>query len=214
MEGFFMTTQSRQLLDLSAPLLADLVVPQYCYEVLAIQELSDEQIESMFSDELSEGILSDVLSKTSISKLLKTAGLHAKQSKGLIHYLLDAGKGLAQLFIAAIRGDEDKIKEIMSQVTKEQVLDFLLKIDTATLHLVTGPIHLIDAVTGWHIGPHLKDIAKNADQVAKEVSNALKSLISNVSKLLPDPKQARIVIQRITSLQTLITGTTNAQVKT
>ena len=55
------------------------------------------------------------------------------------------------------------------------MLDFLLKLDMATLHVLTGPLHTIDAITGWHLWANVKD---KADQGLKKAKEAIDNLIA------------------------------------
>lgn len=140
-----------------------------------------------------------------LNKALGALGLQAHGSgKGIIQTLMKAGKNVAQLFwyaMKATKGDEQaklKVKEIANkEITKKDVVDFLLKLDTLSMHLLTGPIHMIDALTGWHIGVQFeqktKDIAhrvdralthleKIASEVPKAISKKLHQYISGLKK--------------------------------
>jgi len=144
--------------------------------------------------------------KKGAGALLKSIGGGAhKSGDGLIQVALKSGKLMAEFIwhtLRAAAGNEDskvRMKELANtQITKEQVLDFLLKLDMATLHLVSGPLHLIDAVTGWHIWAHIKtkseDMltkAKNAitnltdaaKEAGDEVKNKLKQLMHGIARL-------------------------------
>lgn len=113
-------------------------------------------------------------------QILKKAGIHIKKGKGLIHYFKDIGKGLYQFFIAAIKGDIDKIKELKDSVKKEDVLDFLLKLDTATLHLITGPIHSVDAITGWHIWSNVQKTKEETLSTMNVIKKALETIKNKI----------------------------------
>lgn len=132
-----------------------------------------------------EGGLKDKLQAT-----LGAIGLHAHGSgKGIIQTLMKAGKNVAQLFwyaMKAMNGDKEakkKVKEIANkEITKKDVVDFLLRLDTLSMHLLTGPIHMIDALTGWHIGVDFKEKTENiADRIKKAVEH-LKAIVTDVSK--------------------------------
>ena len=116
--------------------------------------------------------------------LLKKAGLHVKKGDGLIQMIAKAGIQIGKIMIAAYKAvkskseaDKEALKaEIKkSKVSKGQLMDFLLKLDQATLHLITGPIHMIDAITGWHIGADLHDHIE-------DVSHKIKSAIEDIKK--------------------------------
>ena len=50
----------------------------------------------------------------------------------------------------------------------------------ATAHIVSGPIHLIDAWTGWHLWANVKNKAQSAKKVVVDAIKKLKEFISNV----------------------------------
>lgn len=135
-------------------------------EMMVLQ--SDEVLTESF--ELDEGVISD-----KITAGLKKMGFKTHKGKGLVHYLAGAGKAMAQLFWALIRGDKQKIKEIAGKEIKRQdILDFLYKLDLATLHVVTGPLHMLDAITGWEIVPAM---GKKLAGVSKKVVQTFKDAI-------------------------------------
>lgn len=152
-------------------------------QMIALKEMTLEE-----ANELFEG---DVLVESKLHNILSKAGLHLGKSKGLIQYVLSFGKGIGQLVVAAIRGDKEKIKSLMDSVTKEDVIDFLLKLDQATLHLVTGPIHLIDSITGWHLWAAVKSTAEKAGDVIVKIKQAIDIVKQGITKAFDIAKQKR-----------------------
>lgn len=144
-----------------------------------IQEIIEAVIFMEDFNYLTEGI-GDFGNK--IKDFLPKLGLHAKKSSpGLIQVLTKAGTKMAQFFWYAMRAStgskeaKDKVKAMANrEITKEDwsnFLDLLVKLDTMTLHVVSGPIHMIEALTGWHIGAHLKTDAKSMlDKISKAIS--------------------------------------------
>ena len=120
--------------------------------------------------------------KTGAKALMKGLGMGAhKEADGLIQMALKSGKVMAEFIWHALKaaaGNEAskvRVKELANkEIKKEQVVDFLLKLDTATLHFVSGPLHMIDALTGWHIWAHIK--SKSEDMLTK-AKNAIKNLV-------------------------------------
>ncbi|KFZ25653.1 MAG: hypothetical protein KQ78_02146 [Candidatus Izimaplasma bacterium HR2] len=120
--------------------------------------------------------------KTGMDALMKKIGLHThKSGEGLIAIALKSGKVMSEFvwhaLKAAVGNEESKVrvKELANtEIKKEDFVNFLLKLDTVTLHMITGPIHMIDAITGWHIGTHIK--SKVEDTLTK-AKNAIKNLI-------------------------------------
>lgn len=150
-----------------------------------------------------------------IGKKLKGAfdklGLHVDTGgTGIIQVLMKGGKSIAQMLwyaAKAVKGDtsaKEKVKEIANtEITKAQMMDFLLKLDMLTLHAITGPIHIIDALTGWHIGTHLK---KGAKTVADRIKVAVDNLV-DVSDEVPVPA-SKMIGRYVNSLKKLFLGAT------
>lgn len=124
-----------------------------------------------------------------VGGLLKKVGLHAHTGEGgLIWVLGKSSVTMGQLFWnlvkAATTGDKkakEKVVEIAkTEITKEQVLDFLLKLDTLTLHMVTGPLHMLDALTGWHIAVNIKKASEPVVDRTKRAINHLRNLADNL----------------------------------
>ncbi len=138
--------------------------------------------------------------------ILKSIGIDThKTGDGLIQVAIKSGKNIAELIYHALKGvagnkeSIERVKEIANkEITKEQFLDFLLKLDMATLHLVSGPLHAIDAWTGWHVWAHIKtqaessmekakkaimDLADAAIAASNEIKSKLKSLMFNIARL-------------------------------
>lgn len=152
-------------------------------QMIALKEMTLEEANDLFDG--------DVLVESKLHSMLSKAGLHLGKSKGLIQYVLGFGKGIGQLVVAAIRGDKEKIKSLMDSVTKEDVIDFLLKLDQATLHLVTGPIHLIDSITGWHLWAAVKSTAEKAGDVIVKIKQAIDTVKQGITKAFDTAKQKR-----------------------
>jgi len=177
--------------------------------------LEEEQTNSTIQALLEMSILMDLSDSLNESELYESAadkahgmlsvmGLHAHKGKGLIDYFKAGAIGMGSLMIAAAKGDSEKIKEIAKSIKKTDVVDFLLKMDQATLHAVTGPIHMIDAITGWHIGAAVANhvekvsdfivgtITKTKEYINKAILNLKirQKMRSNLDRLLKLTAQA------------------------
>lgn len=157
---------------------------KYAYSIDELQTMNALLELSMFMEQdinrLDEAFDIATLGKAADS-LMKKAGLHVKKGDGLIQQALRGGTVVAKFVWYAIKGasgDKDakeKAKAMAnSEVKKEDILSFLLNLDMATLHIFTGPIHWIDAVTGWHIWADVKEKAGEGFEKAKK---ALENLI-------------------------------------
>lgn len=155
-------------------------------------------------DYLNEGI-ADFAKK--VKSFLPNLGIHAhKTGSGIIGMLGKAGSTMAKFFWHAMKaatGNEDSkkaVKEMANkEIKKEDLIDFLIKLDTVTLHLVSGPIHMIEALTGWHIGANIKSDFKSIIHKAKE---AIDTLISVSKEVSTDIKKK--ILQYVNGIKRLI----------
>ena len=129
-----------------------------------------------------------VVSNTEISK-------NFELEKGLLSYMKDVGIGGAEILYHAFnayyhKNEESKvrIKEIAASVKKEHLIDILMKLDVVTLHLITGPLHIIEAVTGWGILGAIKSKVEPVEKQARQAVSSLESL----SKSLDDKLKAQV----------------------
>lgn len=137
---------------------------------------------------INEGISDKI--KTTLKKL----GIHADPSgAGVIQTIMKGGKLIGQLFwyaMKAMKGDREareRVREIANtEITKEQLMDFILRLDGLTLHILTGPLHMIDALTGWHISLQTKRKASNAVERAKRVINHLSDIEREIESHVKD----------------------------
>jgi len=138
----------------------------------------------------------DILTEGVMSNLLDKSGMKLTKGTSLFSYIKKAGKGIGQMFIAAIRGDKDKVKEVMKSVNKQDMMDFIMKMDTATMGLVTGPIRMIEAITGWGLTANIKVVqaAKNATKIA------LTTVKSNITSVV-DKVKAKTYITYIMKME-------------
>jgi hypothetical protein len=144
-------------------------------------------------NELNEG-LNDWLSKV---------GLKLHKGKGIINYVVQFGSLAGKMILAAFKGDKNKVKELASQVTKEDLLDFLYKLDLATMHIVTGPIHFIDAVTGWDLQVALKNAHQGAKDVLSKIWQAILTIKDHVTKIM-SPEHQKTVLMNLQNIENSI----------
>ncbi len=133
----------------------------------------NEAYESMYLEEHALQCFKDIMLLTDDSlneeNWLSKLGLHVKKGKGLIQYFAQFGAGMAKLFKAAIKKDKAEVKRIMAnEISKEDLLDFVLKLDQASMHILTGPLHFIEAITGIHIAANLGHVADSVKTVVKD----------------------------------------------
>ncbi len=176
-----------------------------------------QNLDTFNENVLNEGVKDKVMgflkkAKLSAKDLTHHLGIHIGKSggRGLIQSLLASGMNISKVMIAAFQavrgGDEEKaaLKDAITKlkVKKEDLLDFLLRLDQATLHLVTGPLHMIDAIMGWHIWA---DVKAQASNISTRVKDAFTAMIQTIKDL---PKKVKTVAtSNMTDLRdTLMTG--------
>jgi hypothetical protein len=131
------------------------------------------------------------LIQESLDKVFKSffhkTGLHVKKGKGLIQHLLNGGEFVYKAVKLAIKQDSDGIKKLFADAEfKKNFVDFILKLDQASLHLITGPLHFIEAVTGIHIGVAFDEIVQDIKDQLKKAYNVIASYLPD---LVPEPTE-------------------------
>ena len=129
----------------------------------------------------------------SINDWLGKVGMKLHKGDGIIDYLKGFTKGAGEMIMAAIKKDEKKVKEIAGRMDKAKVVDFLLKLDMATMHIVTGPIHFIDAVTGWDLMANIKHAAEGAKDMLKIFYDAMGKVKDSIKHVLDGSKQRQML---------------------
>lgn len=128
-----------------------------------------------------------------VKEWLNKVGLQLNRGDGIIDYLLQFGKGAGKLIMAGIKRDKKAVKEIASGFTKEKVMDFLLKLDKATLSIITGPLDFIDAITGWELKSGIEHLAKNAKDKLKVFYTAIKDVKKSITDVLSGDRQKEML---------------------
>ena len=100
-------------------------------------------------------------------------------------------------------GDKEarvKLKELLQKrVSREELFDFLLKLDAVTFSAITGPINIIDAIMGWSTVANIRKSAVKGDD---RIKVAIDSLLSSTEDL-PD-KIKRRVMTNISKLKKIV----------
>jgi hypothetical protein len=113
---------------------------------------------------------------TRFSKVLDKIGLELEKGTGLFAHLKNASVGIVKLLVAAIKGDRARVKEIASELKKEDVIDFFMKLDVVTLGIISTPLDIINGVTGW--GIKIKSVKK----VGQDLKNAIIQVIQKLKE--------------------------------
>ena len=114
---------------------------------------------------------------------LKKANVFSKDNTGLIATITRAGKTMGLFIWHALRsfaGNEEstaKITELSkTKITKQDLMNFLLNLDMITLHALTGPLHAIEAITGWPIHHALTQAHSKTKDTTVAVLDALQKV--------------------------------------
>ena len=153
-----------------------------------LEKLSEDQEEALFED---------------IKSWMKKVGLNFEKKDGLIDYLAQFSIGAGKIILAAIKGDKEKVKQIAASLTRAKIVDFLLKLDVITLHIITEPIHIIDAVTGWELMADIERAAFGVSQQVKIFHAALKQVKDSVTRMLTGKSRTK-TLQYVSKLNNSI----------
>jgi hypothetical protein len=145
---------------------------------------------SMWTENLDE---SEELTEARFKNLLNRLGLSIHKQVGLLDYVRSFTQGIGKIIVAALKKDKAAVKQIATSIKKEDVIDFLLKLDMATMHLVTGPIHFVDAVTGWDLWANVKHAAGTAGSIYSDIKAAIISLKNKITSHLNTEKQKQML---------------------
>ena len=124
---------------------------------------------------------------------LSKIGMKLHKGKGIIDYVKQFTGVVGKMIMAAIKGDKEAVKAHAQKVEKHEVVDFLLKLDMATMHIVTGPIHFIDAITGWDLMVNIKHAAEDAKDKLKVFYDGIKKVKDSIMNVLGGDRQKRML---------------------
>ena len=153
----------------------------------------NESFEDMSEAQITEGV----------KEWLNKYGLKLHKGDGLIDYIGQFSKGAGKLLLAAIKGDKEEVKRIANTLEKEKVVDFIFKLDMASFHILTGPIHMVDAVTGWDLIANLKHMTKEAPNMLKDFFQAIDKVSSTIKKVVQGKKQ-QVLLKTVDTLKNSI----------
>jgi hypothetical protein len=131
--------------------------------------------------------------KAGLSKVASKLGIAAHGRKNLLKLIASVGKNTGLALVYSIRAHsgnseaKDKLTTILKTANiKSELTDLILRLDVLTLHLLTGPIHIIDALTGWHIGADLQQKAKTPNT---HIKTALDTIVNAATKIKDKPRR-------------------------
>lgn len=139
-------------------------------------------------DEGAADTIDDIKDKA--EKIFMSIGFHTSQGKGLVQYLWTINKNLLSLLywgtVYSTGSEKEKvesqakIREIVNSVSREDVVNFLYKLDSLSLGLISTPLKMIDAITGWHIAGEVSSRITPAIEKAKKAIEWLEQAEQNL----------------------------------
>jgi len=141
--------------------------------------------------------------KNIIKAWLKKVNYNLSHGENIINYLYKFGKEFSDILIAAIKKDKQGIKDATKEVTKEEFLEFLLKFDNITLGILSVPIALISAVTGWNLDQTIEDRISTDSDRYRHIKKAIEDISKNI-KTLVLPDEANIITSNVNNIKTII----------
>lgn len=131
-----------------------------------------------------------------VQVFLNKMGIKKGQKRGLIEYLKDSSMVLAKIIwygFKASTGDEEaelKMREFIydNKIDKKEIMNFIMKVDAITLGIISSPIRMIDAITGWNLMDALvltqEDITKKAENAIKSLEDIAKTVTGKIKKTI------------------------------
>jgi len=136
---------------------------------------------------IKEGKMDNFINKMYL--LLPKVGLKLSKKDSFFKLLSRSYKHLTSLFyhsFIAYYNNDDKHREetrkLLKRIKKEEIMDFLLRLDILTLHIITGPIHIIEALTGWKLSANLNTVGKEIEYKVKQAIIHLEELAKSVGE--------------------------------
>jgi hypothetical protein len=152
---------------------------------------SEEMLNESAINELS--LLTEAEAVKKANGWLSKIGMKLHKGKGIIDYVKQFTGVAGKMILAAIKGDKEAVKKHAEGVEKHEIMDFLLKLDMATMHIVTGPIHFIDAITGWDLMVNIKHAAEGATDKLKAFYDGIKKVKDSITQVLGGDRQKRML---------------------
>jgi len=147
----------------------------------------------LFLSEIDTSTMNESDITESFSDWMNKFGLKIHKSKGVIDYIKQFSSVAGRMLLAAIKGDGEKVKKIALELSREDFVDFLLKLDLITLHIISGPVHFIDGLTGWNISANLKHVATTSKEYLKLIYDGIENVKHGVKNLFSRGKQKKLM---------------------
>ena len=137
---------------------------------------------------LNEGRMDSV--KSTLSGIAKKLGISGHGNRNLLSVMSSVGKNARSALVYAMKafaGDEkakEKLKALRgSKEVRAELGDLILRLDALTMHFLTGPIHMMDAITGFDLAEKIREAATGETH---HIDNAIQTIEKAGSKLQRD----------------------------
>jgi hypothetical protein len=175
----------------------DDVLEENIRQLLAIEMFSFDELNEML-ELTSKG---DMLNEGKLTSFLQNKGITLGKNKGLLSYFKSIGLGVSKLMLAAIKGDTESMKTILRTVKKQEVVDFVLKLDKVTLNVISKSIGLVDAITGWGLWDIIQKTSKVAVLTATKIAKSIEQIKHDISKVITQPKELNKAIKALQRIE-------------
>ena len=165
----------------------------------------------MILDEGNEVILSEARAedlKSLVGSVSKKLGFASSGRKNLLSLLSSISKNAALTVVYAIQaqagreGAKEKLQNVLqTSNVKAELLDLVVRADVLTLHLISGPIHMIDALTGYEIADKIREKAEIGGNKVKDAVE----LIQKSAQSLSDNQKSRRVKKSLNTIRKVFT---------
>lgn len=179
-------------------LMEEAVVEQQLHiETLLFLSENMDKIEqlSLLNEDDQDTVLAQL--EEGIHDKLGKAGLKLHKGKGILDYIKSFVGGVGKLMLYTVKGETEKAKELLKSIRKEDIMDFLYKLDLGTLHLFTGPLHMIDAWTGWDLAVKIEHKVKEGHDIAHTVKQAIAKTKEGIRKLFANDEKRQTKLLKV-----------------
>ena len=142
--------------------------------------------------ELSETNINEADLLNTIDKYINKLGFKIHKTEGLMQQIKKFSSVAGKMLFYAIKNDKEEVKKLSQQITKGDFIKFIINLDMVTLHLLSGPIHFIAAITGWELDACTKEMP-NVKSIVNKTLDAINTLKQNITSLITGKKKEKVL---------------------
>jgi len=155
------------------------------------QEVKEKVAMLLFVMENQDAQINEELQED-FGSFMNKLGLPERPDKGLIDYFADFTTVAGKVVMSAINGEPDEIRKHAAKITRNDFVDFLVKLDKVTLGIITSPLEIVHSITGWDIEKKLVQLAKGTVSVVKNIHTSIKDLHKEITAIFSPRKAERL----------------------